>query len=173
MYFRPVFNILKPYPTTLSKNRSSITRFLHQKTHFVPKIEITDSKLDCITQELNEFIVQNKNVLVITGAGVSTESGIRDYRSEGVGLYHISTQRPMDYREFLRSEKGRQRYWARNYVGWKEFSSRQPNSNHYALASLEKLGLLHGLVTQNVDALHSKAGSTKMTELHGCSHRYS
>lgn len=171
MIFSRSLSISKPRLTIINKTRSYITGILHQKSSFVPRLEISDKKLDLITQEVNEFIVDNQNVFVITGAGVSTESGIRDYRSEGVGLYHITTQRPMDYREFLRSEEGRRRYWARNYVGWKEFSTREPNSNHHALASLEKLGLIHWLVTQNVDALHSKAGSTRLTELHGCSHR--
>lgn len=171
MNFRYIFNIVKSYPIAFSGVRSKSTGVLHQNAGFVPKIEISESKLDYITQELNEFFLKHRNIFVITGAGVSTESGIRDYRSEGVGLYHISPHRPMDYREFLRSERGRQRYWARNFAGWKEFSSRQPNLNHFALEKLEKLGFVHWLVTQNVDALHSKAGTERLTELHGCSHR--
>jgi len=107
----------------------------------------------------------------LTGAGISTESGIRDYRSEDVGLYAISDTRPIQYTDFLQSAANRRRYWARNYVGWEEFSTRQPNGGHFALAELEKMGKVHWLVTQNVDALHSKAGSQRISELHGSSHR--
>lgn len=144
---------------------------LSQMAQFVPKCERTESELDYITNQLNDFILDYQKLFVITGAGISTESGIRDYRSEGVGLYSITSQRPMDYRDFLRSDQNRQRYWARNFVGWEEFGSRQPNSSHFALTRLERLGLVHSLVTQNVDALHTKAGAKRVTELHGCSHR--
>lgn len=109
----------------------------------------------------------------MTGAGISTESGIPDYRSEGVGLYARSDRRPIQHAEFVRSATARQRYWARNFVGWPQFSSHQPNTAHLVLRHWEKLGKLHWLVTQNVDALHTKAGSQRMTELHGCTHRYS
>lgn len=109
----------------------------------------------------------------MTGAGISTESGIPDYRSEGVGLYARTDRRPIQHAEFIRSTTARQRYWARNFVGWPQFSSHQPNKAHLVLRDWEKLGKLHWLVTQNVDALHTKAGSQRMTELHGCTHRYS
>ncbi|XP_031193426.1 NAD-dependent protein lipoamidase sirtuin-4, mitochondrial isoform X3 [Mastomys coucha] len=99
-------------------------------------------------KELQRFISLSKKLLVMTGAGISTESGIPDY-----------------------SAPVRQRYWARNFVGWPQFSSHQPNPAHWALSNWEKIGKLHWLVTQNVDALHSKAGNQRLTELHGCMHR--
>lgn len=147
-------------------------RYSHSKRHFVPKCETTQQYIDDSISKLDELVEKYDKLFVLTGAGVSTESGVRDYRSEGVGLYSVSESRPMDYRDFLRSPENRQRYWARNYVGWPNFSSFQPNINHYSLAKLEKLGVVHWLVTQNVDALHTKAGATRLTELHGCSHRY-
>ncbi|KAJ8263134.1 hypothetical protein COCON_G00155910 [Conger conger] len=124
-----------------------------------------------VLEQLQDFVYQTKRLFVITGAGISTESGIPDYRSEGVGLYFRTERRPIQHAEFLRSSKARQRYWARNYVGWPQFSSHQPNLAHLALRSWEAVGKVHWLVTQNVDALHSKAGQQNLTELHGCTHR--
>ncbi|XP_058512895.1 NAD-dependent protein lipoamidase sirtuin-4, mitochondrial isoform X2 [Ochotona princeps] len=122
-------------------------------------------------RELQRFISLSKKVLVMTGAGISTESGIPDYRSDKVGLYARTDRRPIQHIDFVRSAPVRQRYWARNFVGWPQFSSHQPNPAHWALSNWEKLGKLHWLVTQNVDALHTKAGSQRLTELHGCMHR--
>lgn len=122
-------------------------------------------------KELQRFISLSKRLLVMTGAGISTESGIPDYRSEKVGLYARTDRRPIQHIDFVRSAPVRQRYWARNFVGWPQFSSHQPNPAHWALSNWEKLGKLHWLVTQNVDALHSKAGNQRLTELHGCMHR--
>lgn len=123
-------------------------------------------------EELQRFVSNSKKLFVMTGAGISTESGIPDYRSEGVGLYARTDRRPIQHAEFVRSASARQRYWARNFVGWPQFSSHQPNTAHLVLRDWEKLGKLHWLVTQNVDALHIKAGSQRLTELHGCTHRY-
>lgn len=123
-------------------------------------------------KELQRFITLSKRLLVMTGAGISTESGIPDYRSEKVGLYARTDRRPIQHGDFVRSAPVRQQYWARNFVGWPQFSSHQPNPAHWALSNWERLGKLHWLVTQNVDALHTKAGSQRLTELHGCMHRY-
>nr|XP_056715801.1 NAD-dependent protein lipoamidase sirtuin-4, mitochondrial [Euleptes europaea] len=122
-------------------------------------------------KKLQDFVSSSQRLFVITGAGISTESGIPDYRSEGVGLYARTDRRPIQHAEFLRSSRARQRYWARNFVGWPQFSSYQPNVAHLALKKWETLGKLHWLVTQNVDALHVKAGSQRLTELHGSTHR--
>ena len=138
---------------------------------YVPKCETNDKEIIKVVQTLDDHIGKSGHLFVITGAGISTESGIRDYRSEDVGLYAISESRPIQYTDFLKSAVNRKRYWARNYVGWPEFSTREPNGGHFALAELEKLGKIHWLVTQNVDALHTKAGSQRLSELHGCSHR--
>lgn len=122
-------------------------------------------------ERLQAFVSRAQRLFVITGAGLSTESGIPDYRSEGVGLYARTDRRPMQHAEFVRSAKSRQRYWARNFMGWPQFSSHCPNTAHLALRNWEAEGKVHWLVTQNVDALHSKAGHQRLTELHGCTHR--
>ena len=122
---------------------------------------------------LHNFLTQHSGgVFVLTGAGVSTESGIPDYRSEGVGLYARSKRRPMSYTDFLRNEANRKRYWARSYVGWTLYRQYEPNATHRVLSQFEtRYNMFHWLVTQNVDALHLKAGSLKVTELHGSLHR--
>ncbi|XP_047437785.1 NAD-dependent protein lipoamidase sirtuin-4, mitochondrial [Mugil cephalus] len=135
---------------------------------FVPACGHTDAHS---LELLQDFVSRASRLFVISGAGLSTESGIPDYRSEGVGLYARTDRRPMQHAEFVRSAKSRQRYWARNFLGWPQFSSHQPNSAHKALQQWEERGKLHWLVTQNVDALHSKAGQKRLTELHGCTHR--
>ncbi|KAM8960707.1 NAD-dependent protein lipoamidase sirtuin-4, mitochondrial [Pelodytes ibericus] len=122
-------------------------------------------------EQLQNFVSSSQRLFVMTGAGISTESGIPDYRSEGVGLYSRTERRPIQHAEFVRSEAARRRYWARNFVGWPMFSSHLPNVAHVALYDLEKAGRLHWLVTQNVDALHTKAGQRRLSELHGCTHR--
>lgn len=149
--------------TNLSRPRS------HRPTGlFVPPSPPLDPEK---IKELQRFITLSKKLIVMTGAGISTESGIPDYRSEKVGLYARTDRRPIQHIDFIRSAPVRQRYWARNFVGWPQFSSHQPNPAHWALSNWEKLGKLHWLVTQNVDALHSKAGNRRLTELHGCMHR--
>ncbi|XP_064485329.1 NAD-dependent protein deacylase Sirt4-like [Ornithodoros turicata] len=120
-------------------------------------------------EKLQDFVSRKKNLLVLTGAGISTESNIPDYRSEGVGLYSRNTYRPVSYKTFTTSAKARQRYWARNFVGWPRFSAAEPNITHRTLAEWEKNGRISLLVTQNVDGLHRKAGSKLLTELHGTS----
>ncbi|KAM9758522.1 NAD-dependent protein lipoamidase sirtuin-4, mitochondrial [Menidia menidia] len=138
------------------------------KQGFVPACSATDV---LSREQLRDFVSRARRLFAISGAGLSTESGIPDYRSEGVGLYARTDRRPMQHAEFVRSAKSRQRYWARNFVGWPQFSSHQPNAAHGALRRWEREGRLHWLVTQNVDALHSKAGQERLTELHGCAHR--
>ncbi|KAM4808081.1 NAD-dependent protein lipoamidase sirtuin-4, mitochondrial [Rhinophrynus dorsalis] len=122
-------------------------------------------------EQLQDFVSRSQRLFVMTGAGISTESGIPDYRSEGVGLYSRTDRRPIQHSEFVKSEAARQRYWARNFVGWPQFSSHMPNAAHIALYNWERAGRLHWLVTQNVDALHTKAGQCCLSELHGCTHR--
>ena len=131
---------------------------------YVPKCR------DVLAKELSnlkEFVAGSSKLFILTGAGVSTESGIRDYRSEGVGLFSTSNHRPVQYSDFLKKEFARQRYWARNAIGWPIFRSFQPNVTHSYLATLENQGTLHWLATQNVDNLHYNAGSRRVTELHG------
>jgi len=103
-------------------------------------------------------------VVVLTGAGVSTESGIPDYRSPEA-LTRV--RRPVQGPEFVRSAALRQRYWARAMAGWERFRSAEPNGAHHALARLEQRGHMRALITQNVDRLHHVAGSVHVVELHG------
>lgn len=103
-----------------------------------------------------------KSILVLTGAGVSTESGIPDYRGAGKTERH-----PMTFDVFMGSETARARYWARSYVGWSVIANAKPNASHFALAQAESLGRISHIITQNVDSLHQQAGSKKVTELHG------
>ncbi|GAB4835551.1 NAD-dependent protein deacetylase srt2 [Ancistrocladus abbreviatus] len=113
---------------------------------------------------LYQFFDQSDKLVVLTGAGMSTECGIPDYRSPN-GAYS-SGFRPITHQEFLRSNKARRRYWTRSYAGWRMFTAAQPGSGHFALASLEKAGRISSMITQNVDRLHHRAGSSPL-ELHG------
>lgn len=103
-------------------------------------------------------------VLVLSGAGISTESGIPDYRGEGGSL---SRHTPMTYQEFTADAGARQRYWARGHLGWRTFGRARPNAGHRAVAAFARHGLLSGVITQNVDGLHQAAGSQDVVELHG------
>ncbi|MFJ1967297.1 NAD-dependent protein deacetylase [Streptomyces sp. NPDC087903] len=103
-------------------------------------------------------------VLVLSGAGISTESGIPDYRGEGGSL---ARHTPMTYQDFTASAQARRRYWARSHLGWRTFGRARPNAGHLAVAAFGQLGLLSGVITQNVDGLHQAAGSEGVVELHG------
>ncbi|MEY7972049.1 NAD-dependent protein deacetylase [Saccharomonospora xinjiangensis] len=118
------------------------------------------------TTELTEVVrvVGEGGVVVLSGAGLSTESGIPDYRGEGGKL---RSQAPMTHQEFVNSEDGRRRYWARSHLGWDVFSRARPNDGHRAVAALRRRGHLLGVITQNVDGLHQAAGADGVIELHG------
>lgn len=103
-----------------------------------------------------------KKVLALTGAGISTDSGIPDYRGEGRVARH-----PMTFDTFMGSQSAQIRYWARSYVGWSRIADAKPNAGHFALAAAERLGQLSYVITQNVDALHQAAGSKNVIDLHG------
>jgi NAD-dependent SIR2 family protein deacetylase len=129
--------------------------------------------------QLATFVETHPRLFVLTGAGCSTESGIPDYRDANGEWKH---RPPVQYRDFLRNERVRQRYWARSLLGWPRFAQARPNPAHRALARLESAGLVHQLVTQNVDGLHQQAGSRRVIDLHGrldrveclnCHHRWS
>jgi NAD-dependent SIR2 family protein deacetylase len=109
------------------------------------------------------------NVAVLSGAGLSTESGIPDYRGPS-GQARRSGQ-PMTYQAFIGSAEARQRYWARSHLGWRHITGATPNPGHRAVALLERAGLVGGIITQNVDGLHQAAGASAVTELHGSLHR--
>jgi NAD-dependent SIR2 family protein deacetylase len=113
---------------------------------------------------LREFIRAHPRLAVLTGAGVSTRSGIPDYRDE---RGEWKRARPVEFLPFMKDPRVRQRYWARSTVGWPIISGAQPNGAHRALARLEQDGGLQLLITQNVDGLHSRAGSRNVIDLHG------
>ena len=109
-------------------------------------------------------VVAGGQVVVLSGAGISTESGIPDYRGETGSL---RTHTPMTYGDFAASESGRQRYWARSHLGWRTIARAEPNDGHRAVAALQARGYLSGVITQNVDGLHQAAGARDVIELHG------
>jgi len=113
-------------------------------------------------------LLAGRRFAVLTGAGISTDSGIPDYRGRGTPV-----RTPMSYQQFLTSEAFRQRYWAGSHLGWRRFQAAKPNAGHVAIAQLEAAGLACGVVTQNVDDLHLKAGSRRVVDLHGSMHSVS
>ncbi|MDT4942437.1 MAG: hypothetical protein QOJ34_2526 [Pseudonocardiales bacterium] len=109
-------------------------------------------------------LVHAGGVVVLSGAGLSTESGIPDYRGpSGAQRRHA----PMTYQTFVGSAAARRRYWARSYLGWRQIAGAQPNAGHRAVAGLQAAGLITGIITQNVDGLHQAAGARDVIELHG------
>ncbi len=113
---------------------------------------------------LSEFIHRHPSLFVLTGAGVSTDSGIPDYRDHD-GEWKRA--QPVTYQAFMGDERTRRRYWARSLIGWRHFGKAAPNRAHRALANLEQQGKVGLLVTQNVDCLHQAAGSGNVVDLHG------
>ncbi|MPV37029.1 Sir2 family NAD-dependent protein deacetylase [Georgenia subflava] len=103
-----------------------------------------------------------RRLAVLTGAGLSTDSGIPDYRSPGAPPRH-----PMTHQQFVSSAAFRRHYWARNHLGWRHLHAARPNAGHVALAAMEDADLLTGLITQNIDLLHLRAGSRTVVHLHG------
>ena len=121
--------------------------------------------------------ILGKRVIVLTGAGISTDSGIPDYRGAGRVARH-----PMTFDTFMGSKEAQVRYWARSYIGWNRIAEAQPNRGHFALAEAESAKKIFQIITQNVDQLHQKAGSREVIDLHGrldqvrcmnCGHRFS
>lgn len=137
-------------------------------------------KLSVAAQFSIDFVrekIAGKKLISLTGAGISTDSGIPDYRGEGKVARH-----PMTYDVFMGSREAQIRYWARSFVGWNRIAESLPNRGHFALADAERTGILTGIITQNVDQLHQKAGSRNVIDLHGrldmvrcvnCGHRMS
>lgn len=113
---------------------------------------------------LLDFIQARSRIIVITGAGISADSGIPTYRDDNG---HWQRSQPIQHQEFIQSESRRQRYWSRSAVGWPAVANAQPNRGHRALAALEAGNRLSLLVTQNVDRLHQRAGHQRVIDLHG------
>lgn len=107
-------------------------------------------------------VLAGRRLTVLTGAGVSTDSGIPDYRGPD-----SPPRTPMTFQQFMGDEAFRRHYWARNHVGWRHVGRTLPNAGHRALAELERRGVVTGLITQNVDLLHQAAGSRHVIDLHG------
>ena len=103
-----------------------------------------------------------RRIAALTGAGISTDSGIPDYRGP-----NSPARTPITYQQFVHDPAFRRHYWARNHLGWRHVHRTQPNAGHLALARMESTGALHGLITQNVDLLHQRAGSRAVIDLHG------
>ncbi len=107
-------------------------------------------------------LLAGRRIAVLTGAGISTDSGIPDYRGPD-----SPPANPMTIRQFTTSRDYRRRYWARNHLGWRHMAATEPNAGHRALAALERAGVVTGVITQNVDLLHTRAGSDVVINLHG------
>ncbi|MER7074031.1 Sir2 family NAD-dependent protein deacetylase [Terrabacter sp. NPDC000476] len=128
----------------------------------------TSRTLPLVTHDLGTFedlvdLVSGGGVLVLSGAGLSTESGIPDYRGPD-GTRRVE---PMTYGEFAGSGEARRRYWARSYIGWQRFDAAEPNEGHRVVADLQEAGYLGPVITQNVDGLHQASGARDVVELHG------
>ena len=115
-------------------------------------------------QQVISTLASGQNWLVLTGAGVSADSGVPTYRDKEGAWQRLP---PVTHQQFMEEQSARQRFWARNMVGWRFMLEAQPNGAHLALAALEKTTAVSHLVTQNVDGLHQRAGSRKVIDLHG------
>jgi NAD-dependent SIR2 family protein deacetylase len=124
---------------------------------------LAEGPADSVREKIAGLIAAG-GVVVLSGAGLSTESGIPDYRGP-TGLARRAE--PMTYQAFTGAPAARQRYWARSHLGWRHIARAAPNEGHHAVAELQRRGLLSGIITQNVDGLHQKAGARDVTELHG------
>jgi NAD-dependent SIR2 family protein deacetylase len=122
--------------------------------------------MDCLHASVEDLtaLLAGKRVAVLTGAGISTESGIPDYRGPETAR---RARKPMRFQEYASSVEGRARYWARSMLGWPRFAAARPNAGHEALVELEHAGAVCGIITQNIDRLHHAAGSRRVIELHG------
>lgn len=118
---------------------------------------VTDEALDALAH-----LLRGKLVAVLTGAGLSTDSGIPDYRGAGAPV-----RAPMTFQTFVGDERARKRYWAGSHLGWHRFRAAEPNLGHRSLVRLEESGVITGVITQNVDGLHTRAGSRRVVDLHG------
>jgi NAD-dependent SIR2 family protein deacetylase len=125
-----------------------------------PAVELTSALLAQIDTAAG--VLAGRSIAVLTGAGISTDSGIPDYRGEGA-----PRRTPMTFQQFLVDAQYRKRYWAGSHLGWRHFEAAHPNTGHLVLADLEQSGIVNGVITQNVDGLHLRAGSQRVVDLHG------
>ena len=125
-----------------------------------PAADLSPATLAQIDQAMP--LLEGRSIAVLTGAGVSTDSGIPDYRGEGA-----PKRTPMTFQQFMVDAQYRKRYWAGSHLGWSHFDAARPNTGHRVLAELEASGRVNGIITQNVDGLHLRAGSQRVVDLHG------
>ncbi len=137
----------------------------HQASDHQAAGAINGDVAQLLAAELLDFVRAFSPLCVLTGAGLSAASGIPTYR-DAAGTWQRNA--PVQAVDFLRSARARQRYWLRSLHGWPAFAAAQPNAGHYSLVTLEAQGVVTGLITQNVDGLHARAGSQNVIDLHGC-----
>ena len=135
-------------------------RLSYQASSFSSAISLDDEVL-----ALYQFLRNKRNVVVITGAGVSTASGIPDYR--GVNGSYRKGHKPMVHSEFMQHDTSRQRYWSRSMKGFRFLGGAEPNDSHRAIRQLQQRGVIKHVITQNVDGLHTKAGTEGVLNIHG------
>jgi NAD-dependent SIR2 family protein deacetylase len=124
-----------------------------------PPVAETPAAIDTLTD-----LLAGRGAVVLSGAGMSTDSGIPDYRGATGSLRRHT---PMTWQTFTRDPRGRHRYWARSYVGWRKIAAARPNAAHRAVATLQRAGVVTDVITQNVDGLHQAGGARGVVELHG------
>jgi NAD-dependent SIR2 family protein deacetylase len=161
----PPVQLCRSYDPNFCRTMFAARRLSSAASTFVPPATRSTTPLSADVCALATFLESHRKVLVLTGAGVSTESGIPDYRSPQ-GSYSVG-HKPLRHQEFVGDEGKRKRYWARGLIGYAHFDAAQPNASHRALAQLERDGHTAALITQNVDQLHQQAGSRRVLELHG------
>eukprot|EP01038_Epipyxis_sp_PR26KG_P016327 gene16327-22243_t len=155
---------------TIKKNIFVVTcsKVKYYQTSSIGRADVLKSNSninqDDVTK-LFDFVTLSKSLVAITGAGISTSSGIPDYR--GPEGSYSKGHKPMVHQDFMKYPLSRKRYWARSMFGWKRFLEAKPNDAHYALSNLESNGLLKCIITQNVDRLHQQSGSQNVYDLHG------
>ena len=127
---------------------------------------MTDDELDARIEKAADLL-RGRKVALLTGAGISTDSGIPAYRGEGAR----TRSDPMTIQKYLGDESARRRYWVGGHLGWRAFAQAEPNAGHIALAEMEAGGVVSGVITQNVDGLHLRAGGSHVIEVHGTMRR--
>jgi NAD-dependent SIR2 family protein deacetylase len=122
------------------------------------------TSIQVVVDQLLDILSTKSRIWILTGAGISAPSGIPTYRDDNRAWQH---SQPIQHDDFINHSATRKRYWARSLVGFHYFSKATPNSGHYAIARIQNAGYVSGLVTQNVDRLHSEAGARDVIDLHG------
>ncbi len=137
---------------------------MEERAHNPACVPPTSRRQNSQIQHVARLLAESRRAVAFTGAGISTESGVADFRSPG-GVW--SKYQPVMFQDFLASEAARRQYWRMKKEGYWEMRNARPNAGHHALARLEAAGKLVALITQNIDGLHQDAGSRRVLELHG------